>query len=76
MVVNWLRFILCFAAVTASAAEPLHVRIDKLIDGGQIGDLADTATDAAFVRRAYLDLTGRIPGSAETRAFIEEVEAR
>jgi len=69
--VNWLRFILCFAAVAASAAEPLHVRIDKLIDGGQIGDLADTATDAAFVRRAYLDLTGRIPGSAEARVFID-----
>ena len=36
MNVNWLRVIVCFAAVAASAAEPLHVRIDKLVEGQKI----------------------------------------
>ncbi len=75
MNVKWLRVILCFAAVAASAAEPLHLRIDKLIDGGQIGALAGPASDAEFVRRAHLDLTGRIPSSAEARAFIDSKDA-
>ena len=44
------------------ATEPLHVRIDALIQS----QAADTvpqplAEDAEFVRRVYLDLAGRIP---------------
>jgi hypothetical protein len=29
-------------------------------------------SDAVFIRRAYLDLTGKLPSAAEARAFIEE----
>jgi hypothetical protein len=69
---NLLRAILLASlAVTASGAEPLHVRIDRLVDGGQVGALAAKATDAEFVRRVYLDLTGRIPSSVEARAFLD-----
>ncbi len=32
------------------------------------------ATDAEFLRRAYLDLLGRIPNVAESRAFLENKE--
>jgi len=53
----------------------LHVRIDRLVDGGQVGALAAKATDAKFVRRVYLDLTGRIPSSVEARAFLDSEAA-
>mgnify|MGYP006187427405 CR=1 FL=1 len=65
MVVNFLRAILCVTAVAATAAEPLHVRIDKLVDGGQVGDRAAPSTDAEFVRRIYLGFTGRIPSGRD-----------
>ena len=71
MVVNFLRAILCVTAVVATAAEPLHVRIDKLVDGGQVGDRAAPSTDAEFVRRIYLGFTGRIPSGTEARAFLD-----
>jgi hypothetical protein len=48
--------------------EPLRRAIDRL--------LADRdsvpAPDAEFLRRAYLDLTGCIPGPAEARAFLAD----
>jgi len=59
--------------LTASAQEPLHQLIDKLIlakAGKQpVPALAD---DYEFVRRVYLDLAGRIPSVAETRAFVQD----
>lgn len=36
---------------------------------------ARLTTDEEFVRRIYLDLTGRLPGAAETRQFIEDSAA-
>ncbi|MEX2287078.1 MAG: DUF1549 and DUF1553 domain-containing protein [Planctomycetaceae bacterium] len=36
---------------------------------------AERATDEEFLRRAYLDLTGRIPRVSETRAFFEDSAA-
>jgi len=62
-------------AIAAVGTEPFHVRIDRLVDGGQVGALAAKATDAEFVRRIYLDLTGRIPSSVEARAFLENTAA-
>jgi hypothetical protein len=56
----------------AVAAEPLHVRIDRMIDAAQIGPQAGLASDEAFLRRVYLDFAGVIPTSAEARQFLDD----
>jgi Protein of unknown function (DUF1549)/Protein of unknown function (DUF1553) len=54
------------------AEEPLHDRIDRLIQAGAEGNsLAAPATDAAFLRRVCLDFSGRIPSATEARAFLD-----
>ena len=57
---------------TAEGADPLHVRIDQIVEADGVGGLAPLADDAEFVRRAYLDLTGVIPTSAQARAFLDD----
>lgn len=59
----------------STAAHPLHTRIDELIEGAAIGPLAPLCSDADFVRRIYLDLTGIIPTADEARAFIDDQSA-
>ena len=54
------------------AAEPLHVRIDQIVEQSQFGPSAPPATDAEFLRRAYLDFTGKISTSAEARGFLDD----
>ena len=65
------------AGVPASAQSPppLHVRIDEQIALGHAGPLSPLASDADFVRRIYLDLTGMIPPAAEVRAFLADQSA-
>jgi hypothetical protein len=67
----------CFAIVLSatvglSAAEPLPSQIDKQIGAAYDGKTAGQADDAEFVRRLYLDLAGRIPTSAEAKAFLDD----
>ncbi|MDY3563345.1 DUF1549 and DUF1553 domain-containing protein [Gemmata sp. JC673] len=62
---------------TGRAASPaeLAARVDARIAARWKAEKvapAVPATDAAFARRAYLDLVGRIPTVAEARAFIED----
>lgn len=53
----------------------LAARIDRhLAEGWSKANVTPSPTinDAGFVRRAYLDLVGRIPTAAEARVFIED----
>ena len=56
----------------ADAKDPLHKRIDRIIEGASMGGTSVLATDADFVRRVYLDLTGRIPTSDQARSFLDD----
>ncbi len=51
----------------------LAVKIDRFIEAGLAArgiEPAPLAGDAEFMRRVYLDLTGRIPSETEARAFL------
>ena len=57
--------------------EPLHERIDRLIEARLARELpgrspAAPASDAEFARRAYLDFTGVIPTADEAREFLDD----
>jgi hypothetical protein len=68
------------AAPPSSQPHPLHEQIDRLIEARLAQELpgqspAAPATDAEFVRRAWLDLAGMIPTPAEARAFLDDTSA-
>jgi hypothetical protein len=66
-------------ATPAAAGEPpLHQRIDQAIAAGNpdfARQAAGPASDAEFLRRVYLDLTGTIPTAAGARAFLKDTTA-
>lgn len=72
----------CWFVVSAAAAPkslppvlgpaPLHERIDTLIESEFAGPLTPPASDADFLRRAHLDLTGMIPTADEARTFFAD----
>ncbi len=75
-----LAAVFVLAAVRASAEEvPLHVQIDAAIGVGT-AEFEKTAAldcgDAAFVRRIFLDLAGRIPTAEQTREFLADAPGR
>jgi hypothetical protein len=63
-------------ATLATAAEPsLHQQIDRAVSQRAGGPLAGPASDAEFMRRVYLDLSGTIPTSVEARKFLADKDA-
>src|SRR5689334_13996515 len=78
---TWLVAVLvfiCAAALSAGAeddAQKLADRIDELIAAKLVDadiEPALPADDATFYRRLSLDLTGKIPASAEARKFLSD----
>lgn len=60
---------------TLCAQTPLHQRIDELIAAGMPDfgkKAAPLASDAEFLRRVYLDLTGTIPAAGVARTFFAD----
>lgn len=57
------------------ADESLPQKIDALIAARAGGPLSPRTDDAAFLRRIYLDLAGRIPTVAEAREFLADPAA-
>jgi hypothetical protein len=67
--------LLAVLAAPAPAAEPLHRRIDEALASGKpdfARHAAGPATDAEFLRRVTLDLTGTVPTADEARAFLRD----
>jgi hypothetical protein len=64
--------ILALTCSVTGAVEPLHQRIDQLIEAKIDGESAPLSDDAEFFRRLTLDLTGRIPSSQKTREFLKD----
>jgi len=52
-----------------------NTQIDKLVFT-QLGELgitpANLCSDAVFIRRVYIDLTGKLPSAADVQAFLED----
>ncbi|MCC7087268.1 MAG: DUF1549 domain-containing protein [Pirellulales bacterium] len=61
-----------WCAAGAHGEEPLHVRIDVLVTGGNANLAAPACDDGAFLRRVYLDLAGTIPSATEARSFLDD----
>src|SRR5262245_33995724 len=62
----------------AQAQAPLHERIDQLIAASKPDfekQAAPIASDAEFLRRVSLDLTGIIPSADEARTFLQDAAA-
>jgi len=55
-----------------AADQPLHQRIDAAVEQTAIGPLAALCSDADFVRRIYLDLTGVIPTHEQVETFLAD----
>ncbi len=66
------------SATSAVRADQISERIDSLIEEGYKAHKVTPnapSTDETFVRRAYLDIIGRIPSMEEARTFLDSTDA-
>ena len=63
---------LCLVTDVATAAEPLHQRIDQIINAAPFAPVATVCSDVEFLRRVSLDLNGITPSAAEVRVFMDD----
>ena len=54
--------------------QPLHVRINQIVENSTLGPRGGKSSDLAFLRRIHLDLTGRIPSIDRARTFLADAE--
>ncbi len=59
-------------SANAEAQEPLHRRIDAIVNTAPLGPVAAICSDADFARRVSLDLHGRTMTGAEAKAFLDD----
>jgi hypothetical protein len=64
--------LLCALPTTAADSSTWHDQIDATILASHVGPVAGISADADFVRRAFLDLIGRIPTGNETQQFLND----
>src|SRR2546426_12391825 len=67
----------CFGQVLGATGVPRKNFIDEHVFGKMEKDSiphAALAPDSEFLRRVYLDLTGRIPEPAVVRAFLKDTD--
>lgn len=70
---SWALGLFAFAPALGFADTPLHQRIDRAIAQPDFAQRAAApASDAEFLRRISLDLTGVIPTATETRTFLND----
>jgi len=55
-----------------TAEEPLHVRIDQIVETSTDAPLAQVVGDNEFIRRVCLDLTGMPPGIDQLKSFLAD----
>ncbi|HSG72285.1 MAG TPA: DUF1549 domain-containing protein, partial [Planctomycetaceae bacterium] len=59
-------------AVPLFAQDPLHLRIDRLVDSTNPVPPTQLIGDAEYLRRISIDLTGMPPSISETRAYLAD----
>lgn len=69
-----LMLVLCPSALLAGQpnSQPLHERIDQIIESASEQSPAPLADDAEFLRRVWLDFTGTVPPADEARGFLDD----
>lgn len=75
VIVAWGGFLGADVPAAQAGDEPLHAAVDRMIlaKAGETADqAAPIASDAEFLRRVTLDLTGQIPTSEAARKFLAD----